>query len=223
MKKLKKWICILALTLAPFLVFAQDPPKYEPEMSPYPTVTDPLHYWIDEDGTGYFMMTGGVIGEFRYFAHAVHFFERYDVDHIVIYLNSPGGSLFEGLGFAQIMLEQQLEGKVVEVRCYGLAASAATLILAMGTPGYRYIAEGSFIMVHELWVAKFFQIQSVSQIEKVAQVMRKLQNGMVDFLCKRLKISPETLIQRCKEETWITAEEAIKWGFADHIIKGGGQ
>jgi len=138
---------------------------------------------------------------------------------IVIYLNSPGGEVFEGLGFAQLMLDLQSKGITIEVRCYGLAASAAAIILAAGSPGHRYIADCSFVMVHELWVFKLFSVQSVSQVEKEAKVMRKVQNAIIQMLANRTKLSPEELKRRCAAETWISAQQAIEWGFADHLIK----
>jgi len=209
---------LMVLVLGVVLLAASPPAQYEPEPPPYPVVSQSYHYWV-QNGIGYYMLAGDVIGEFDDFVVALQIFERYHVKKIVIYLNSPGGSLFEGLGFAQLMIEQRSKGMLVEVRCYGLAASAAAIILACGTPGHRYIADSSFVMVHELWVFKLFSVQSVSQVEKEAKVMRKLQNAMIQMLSRHIKLSPEELKRRCAEETWISAQQAIEWGFADHLIQ----
>lgn len=216
MKRVK--IGLLGLVLCLLLVGNPLAAVFEPEPPPYPVVSMSYRYFV-QDGVGYYLLSGNVAGEFSQFMIATHFFERYGVKHIVVYLNSAGGDLFDGLGFAQLMLELQSRGLTVEVRCYGLAASAAAVILAAGSPGHRYIADCSFVMVHELWVFKWFSVQSVSQVEKEAKVMRKLQNAMIKMLAGRIKLSPEELKRRCAEETWISAQQAIEWGFADHLIK----
>jgi len=216
MKRIK--IGLLGLVLCLLLVGSPLAAVFEPEPPPYPVVSMSYRYFV-QDGIGYYLLNGTVAGEFSQFTIASHFFQRYGVKHIVIYLNSPGGEVFEGLGFAQLMLDLQSKGITIEVRCYGLAASAAAIILAAGTPGHRYIADCSFVMVHELWVFKLFSVQSVSQVEKEAKVMRKVQNAIIQMLANRTKLSPEELKRRCAAETWISAQQAIEWGFADHLIK----
>jgi len=174
-------------------------------------------YWV-RGGVGYYLLYSNVVSEFPDFVRAIRFFDEMRVWKVVIYLNSPGGSYFDGVAFSQLMIEEQSKGRIVEVRCYGLAASAAALILASGSPGYRYIAHGSFVMVHEIWVFKWFEVENVSRIEKQAETLRKLQDQMIDLLITRIKLSKEELKKRCAEETWITAEEAVEWGFADHVV-----
>jgi len=49
--------------------------------------------------------------------------------------------------------------------------------------------------------------------------MRKVQNAIIQMLANRTKLSPEELKRRCAAETWISAQQAIEWGFADHLIK----
>ena len=201
-------LCLLILSVS----FAEEPP-------PYPVAPSDYSYFIGPGKTGCYLLTGSVAGEFSRFVKAIYFFKRYKVRRIVIYLNSSGGSFFDGLSFAQLMLELQSKGITVEVRCYGIAASAAAVILVAGSPGHRWIADCSFVMVHELLVFKFLSIQSVSQVEKEARVMRKLQDTMTRMIASRIKLSPEELKRRCAEETWISAQQAIEWGFADHLIK----
>ena len=216
MKRVK--IGLLGLVLCLLLVGNPLAAVFEAEPPPYPVVSMSYRYFV-QNGIGYYLLNGTVSGEFSQFIIASYFFQRYGVKHIVIYLNSPGGEVFEGLGFAQLMLDLQSKGITIEVRCYGLAASAAAIILAAGTLGHRYIADCSFVMVHELWVFKLFSVQSVSQVEKEAETMRKVQNTIIQMLANRTKLSPEELKRRCAAETWISAQQAIEWGFADHLIK----
>jgi len=194
MKKAKVIGLVLCLLLVAAVSSAQ---VFETEPLPYPVAPPDYSYFIGFGNTGYYLLTGSVIGEFSRFVKATYFFGRYGIKHIVIYLNSPGGSFFDGLSFAQLMLELQ----------------------SKGSPGHRWIADCSFVMVHELLVSKFFSTQSVSEVEKEAKVMRKIQNAMIQMLASRIKLSPEELKKRCAEETWISAQQAIEWGFADHLIK----
>lgn len=170
--------------------------------------------------TGHLVISSTITSsEFDNAVFVLQFFKSNGIKQVVIWLNSPGGSVFDALSIAYLLLDYQRDGSIVEVRCYGLAASAAVMILVSGSYGYRYLSKSSFVMVHELSVVKFLEVQSLSSIEKEATVMRKIQSSLIGFLASRTKMSYEDLVNKVKEETWIPADEAIRLGFADKLIE----
>ena len=78
--------------------------------------------------------------------------KRHGVDHLILEVQSPGGSLFEANKIMGLMKQWHVQGKIVETRCYGFALSAGFLVFASGTPGYRKAAGSAELMWHELSV-----------------------------------------------------------------------
>jgi len=212
---MKRFIVIMTIILV--VVATAWGKDVEPPAYPYPEASITKNFFIHKN-IGYYIVQGNIYGEVKQFINAIAFFEsQHTKKHIVIYLTSPGGSVFDGLAFAQLMLEAQREGWIVEVRAYGWAASAAAIVLACGTPGHRYIADNSFVMIHELSTLKMFSMETVSDTEKEARVKRLIQNEVMSLLASHTRLSRDELIKKCREETWMCAQTAVEWGFADHI------
>lgn len=137
----------------------------------------------------------------------------------VIDLFSYGGSLFQSFAIAAILKEQQLDGKIIEIRAKGIVASAGLIVFLSGSPGYRLIDKYSLIMFHEMWTFKFFAIETPSDKENEAAIFRKIQNHINTYITDHSRISAEELNRLIRQrELWCNADEAIKYGFADRII-----
>jgi ATP-dependent Clp protease protease subunit len=137
---------------------------------------------------------------------------------IQIILNNPGGAVFEGMAIAGLLQEKAKSGVEVEVRVYGLAASAATMVLVAGTPGKRFIEANALVMVHELMNFEFLSMKNVSEREKQAQIMRMIQENINRFVVAHTKVSAAELHKMVKDETWLNAQQAVKYGFADEVF-----
>jgi ATP-dependent Clp endopeptidase proteolytic subunit ClpP len=208
-------LCSVIMFLQPKCVFGEA----EEKEVPYPIITQGEDFFV-QDGVGYYLMSSDISSVvFNSFIRASKVFDRLKVNKIVIILNSPGGSVFDAIGFTQLMGEQKNKGIIVETRCYGLAASAAAIVISAGTKGHRYIAEGSFMMIHELSSFKFLSVESVSDTEKDAKIKRQIQDEIIAILARNTKLSKESLTSKCREESWFNAKTAIKWGFVDNIIQ----
>jgi len=193
-----------------FLFFAL---SYGEEKEENVPVCDPSFCFVSND-TGVIKLTGAISStEYGALIDAVHVFERKKVKRIKIYLTSPGGDVFAGLAIAGFLSNLSVP---VQIRAYGLVASAAVLVLVAGDE--RLIDRNALVMVHELAVLKFYSYENVTEKEKELEVLKTIQDKIVSFVAERTKTSPEELRKLCKEETWFDAQKALVYGFADRLI-----
>jgi len=147
---------------------------------------------------------------------------QYKVDHIVLELQSPGGSLYEGYKIVGLMREWSNQGKIIETRCYGFAISAGFLIFATGTEGYRFAAPNAELMWHELWTLTWLSIDTPSSKEDEAKVMRHLQDNANAWLAQQSKMTKEEIDEAVKyKDFWMNGVEAVEYGFADALLVRG--
>ncbi len=146
--------------------------------------------------------------------------KRYKISKIVIDLFSHGGSLFDAMGMVALIKEQEDSGKIVEIRARGIIASAGLIVMIAGTKGQRYLDMYAMVMFHELSLLKFFSFETPSSMEEESKIIRMIQNRVNDYIISRSKISMVELCEKIKKKDfWMDANEAIKYGFADSIMK----
>jgi ATP-dependent Clp protease, protease subunit len=133
-------------------------------------------------------------------------------DTINLRINSPGGSVF-----AARAMEQALRDHPAKVIAHidGYAASAATF-LVMGADEV-HMAKGSFFMIHKAWT---MSMGNADDLRGTADLLEKIDGSLVQTYADRSKQDPEQIQQWMAEETWFTAEEAVKAGFADKVTDG---
>jgi ATP-dependent protease ClpP protease subunit len=146
--------------------------------------------------------------------------KRYKISKIVIDLFSHGGSLFDAMGMVALIKDQEESGKIIEIRARGIIASAGLIVMVAGTRGHRYLDKYAMLMFHELSALKFFSIDTPSSIEEESKIFRMIQNKVNDYIVSRSQISSEELREKIKKrDFWMDAGEAVKYGFADKIMK----
>lgn len=128
---------------------------------------------------------------------------------VVIKLNSGGGDAFAGVEIYNML--KGYEDKVT-VEVTGLAASAASII-AMGADEI-VMCTGSMMMIHEAWT---IAIGSKTELLKTIEMMDKLDDSLASIYAERLDLDKSFVSDLLKAETWMTAEEAVKDGFADKV------
>ncbi len=135
-------------------------------------------------------------------------------DHLILYLNSGGGDLYNAFALVDIMIASSIPIYTVGV---GNIMSAAALIFACGDPGHRYLARHTGVMMHE-----FYSDMEGKEHELKASMIelghcRKRVNDLLTSRCgiteKKIK---EKLLQA--SDVWLTAEEAIKYKLADSVL-----
>jgi len=136
-----------------------------------------------------------------------------DIRDVVLVINSPGGSAFDGLSIASLILRYRSKGFTIRAEGYGIVASAAVPILAVCSP--RMVVPGTFIMVHEAALWKWPGKETQSDIKTQDQMMTMLNDRYVKFLVDHTKTSEDEWRKRIKATTWMTPEQSVDLGLVD--------
>lgn len=124
-------------------------------------------------------------------------------------INSPGGDVFAARAIETALREHK--AKVV-VHIDGLAASAATFIAMAGDE--IVMAEGAMFMIHKAWTVAW---GNADDLNKTADLLEKIDATLVNTYAKRTDQPADKIGGWMAAETWFTAEEAVKYGFADSV------
>lgn len=133
---------------------------------------------------------------------------------IHFYINSPGGSVYAGLGIYDIMQHITCP---VHTYCVGLAASMGSLLLTAGAPGHRYAMPHSRIMIHQPLGGARGQ---ASDIEIQAKEILELKNQLNDIYIKHSSVPMErSVIEKAtNRDNYLSPQQAIEMGLIDNVI-----
>ncbi len=131
---------------------------------------------------------------------------------IIMYINSPGGSIMDGNGIYDTM--QYLSCDIVTI-CTGLAASYGAMLLTAGTKGKRFALPHAEIMIHQ--PLGWSQGQA-TDIEINARHILRLRDTLNGMLAHHTGQSVETIARDCERDNWMTAEQAVEYGLIDKVI-----
>ena len=133
---------------------------------------------------------------------------------ITMYINSPGGSVMDGLAIANTMKYIKCDVRTVSV---GMSASMGAFLLSQGAPGKRCALEDAQIMVHEVSSGtqgkRHDMKRSFEHTEKLNDKLMKKMAASTNG-----KTSAEELAKMCFEDIWLEPEEALDMGLIDEII-----
>ncbi|MFC5834646.1 head maturation protease, ClpP-related [Nonomuraea insulae] len=130
---------------------------------------------------------------------------------VTVRLNSPGGSVFEGIAVANALRAHPAQ---VIVRVEGLAASIASVIALAGDR--LQMMPQSTLMVHE---ASGACLGNAADMTKMAEVLDLLSDNIADAYATKAGGSREQWRAAMKEESWYTADEAVAAGLADEVLR----
>ena len=130
-----------------------------------------------------------------------------------VYVNSPGGSLHAGLAIYDTM---QYVAPEVETTCYGMAMSAASLILAGGAEGKRLALPNARILIHQ--PSSGFQGQS-TDIEIHAREILDLRRRLEEIYAKHTGQTVERIHDDAERDRFFDAEQAREYGLIDRVIE----
>ena len=130
-----------------------------------------------------------------------------ELDQIDVFINSPGGSAFDGMAIYNALRRNKA---TVNVTVDGLAASAASLIAMAGDT--VTMMRGSELMVHDAW--GFAQGNAKTMVE-AAEMLDKLSDSYADCYAARAGGDPAAWREVMRNETWYSAAEAVEAGLAD--------
>lgn len=131
---------------------------------------------------------------------------------IQIYINSPGGSVYAGLGIYDTM--QFIKPDVATI-CTGMAASMGAVLLCAGADGKRSALPHSRVMIHQ--VSSGAQGQA-SDIEITAREIVKLREELYTIIAKHSKQTYEKVYADSDRDYWMKAAEAKEYGMIDEVL-----
>ncbi|MBU3853076.1 MAG: ATP-dependent Clp endopeptidase proteolytic subunit ClpP [Candidatus Paraprevotella stercoravium] len=131
---------------------------------------------------------------------------------ISIYINSPGGSVYAGLGIYDTM---QFVSSDIATICTGMAASMAAVLLVAGQEGKRSALTHSRVMIHQPMGGAQGQ---ASDIEITAREIQKLKNELYQIIANHSHTDFDKVWADSDRDYWMTAEEAREYGMIDQVL-----
>ncbi|MCQ2360138.1 MAG: ATP-dependent Clp endopeptidase proteolytic subunit ClpP [Paludibacteraceae bacterium] len=131
---------------------------------------------------------------------------------ISIYLNTPGGSVYAGLGIYDTM--QFIQSDVATI-CTGMAASMGAVLMTAGAKGKRSALKHSRIMIHQPMGGAQGQ---ASDIEITAREIQKLKKELYTIIAEHSGNTFEQIEKDSDRDYWMTAEEAKAYGMIDEVL-----
>jgi len=135
-------------------------------------------------------------------------------DDISIYIDSPGGSVYTGLGLLDVM--DFVKPDIVTINT-GLAASMAAVILCSGTKGKRMALKRSRTMIHQPMTG-FNSYAQASDMEIEAKEINSLKKELYEIISDNTGQVYDKVYKDGDRDYWMTAQDAKKYGMVDEII-----
>lgn len=134
-------------------------------------------------------------------------------DDITIYVNSPGGSISDGLAIYDTM---QFVKPDIQTVCTGMAASMASVILCAGTKGKRKILPNAKVLIHQPWGGTMGTAADMTiEINEINKEKQKIY----EILAKHTGKTAEEISLDSQRDFWLNAKEALDYGCVDEIVK----
>ena len=141
------------------------------------------------------------------------YLEAQDPDKdIQFYINSPGGSVTDGMAIYDTM--QYIKCDVSTI-CVGMAASMGAFLLSSGAKGKRLALPNAEIMIHQPSAGTQGQVTDMAIHLKRLEIIKKRLNGI---LASNTGRSIEEVTADCERDNFMTAEEALAYGLIDKVI-----
>lgn len=131
---------------------------------------------------------------------------------IQIYLNTPGGSVYAGLGIYDTM---QYVAPTISTICTGMAASMGAVLLCAGAKGRRTALKHSRVLIHQPMGGAEGQ---ASDIEITAREIQKLKKELYDIIAKHSGQTYKKVWNDADRDYWMTAQEAKDYGMIDEVL-----
>lgn len=136
---------------------------------------------------------------------------------ISLYINSPGGSVHDGLAVLDTMRFIPCD---VATYGMGLAASMGQILLSAGTPGKRYVLPHTQVLMHQPSAGVGGK---ETDIRIRAELLRRNKEEMAALIASHTGQTPEQIMADFDRDRWFSAQEALEYGFVDHVVSRAGE
>ncbi len=135
---------------------------------------------------------------------------------VVVYINSPGGSVTAGLSMIDTMNFVSCD---VQTICVGMAASMGAMLLMSGEKGKRKILPHSLVLIHQPLQNLGNAFRQASDLEIAANEMMRTKKTLYKIIEESTGQDYEKIEKDCDRDYTLTAEEALEYGIVDEIIR----
>lgn len=137
------------------------------------------------------------------------------ITEIRVFVNSPGGNVFDGLQIANALRrESEVNGRTVVVEVEALAASAATLITSSADT--TLLPANALMMIHNPWL---IAMGDSNELRKSADTLDQVRSSILATYQFKSDLDADEIGALMDDETWMDANEAVANGFADEVIE----
>ncbi len=137
------------------------------------------------------------------------------VKALQVRVNSLGGDVFDGVAIANLLREQRAKGRTVAVDILGIAASAASIVIMAGDP--IRIGDNAMVVIHDPWS---LAVGNAAEMRKSADMLDAVRETIVATYRWRAELGEADLRGLMADETWMSADDAILYGFATEKVEG---
>lgn len=143
-------------------------------------------------------------------------------DPVTIHINSPGGSVYDGLALFDTMRELMNDGMIIKTKAYGTAASMGSFLLSAGTPGHRAMLPSAKDMTHQPsrgFAGSTKSDEIVNAAKSISQTRRRMEMHYLNFMGLDYddREAQELLNGYMGPDVYLNAYMARKLGLVDHI------
>lgn len=142
--------------------------------------------------------------------------DKFGGSPVTLRINSPGGDVIAASVIRSMLTDYK--GKVT-ARIDGVCASAATMV-ALAADKIT-MQDSAFFMIHDPSYALLFADLNIEDLEGMLDTLKTVKTSLLDVYSTRTGLSHERLGKMMRDETWMSASDAVKFGFADETISGG--
>tara|TARA_R110000796_G_scaffold98092_1_gene205481 strand:- start:7801 stop:8475 length:675 start_codon:yes stop_codon:yes gene_type:complete len=142
------------------------------------------------------------------------YLESVSDDDITMYIDTPGGSVINGLSMINTMGLVKPEIKTIN---NGMCASMGSVLLGAGTKGKRFMLPDAMVMLHQVSSGMEGNVQDMRISMKLSE---KFNNRLFDLLGGFCGKDPEEVLKDSERDLWLDSKEALAYGIIDEIIGG---
>lgn len=183
------------------------------------------------DGEAEIMLYGEIVGDYGQmykqefpedksasdFDKAIKEAKKSGATRLLLRINSPGGVVNQSIAMRGTLTNAGFES--IHIRIEGMCASAATILATIPNAKVT-MTKGSEYMIHNPWI---IALGNAKELEREVEHLRSLEKTSCDFYAARTGQEEDTIREWMDAETWFTAEEAVKYGFADEVCEESGK
>lgn len=138
-----------------------------------------------------------------------------EIKQVVLYLNNPGGSAFDGFGITDQIRLLKNDGITIIAEASGIVASAAIPVFLICNK--RIATKNTIFLIHPASIAKLFSVETLKDIESQAIMFRLSRKKYAEIVVQNSNLLLNKILDLMDKDNWFDVHQAKKWGMVDEI------